>query len=116
MAQPIEASWVIRSVAYETSVERTVYSNYAVTSRPNPNTNTGSSGLNMTLQVSDNLFVRCRDDILGWSGFQEIAISIISPNPYQEIFLKSLTIIYTEPNVPLGATPIANSSACDYYE
>lgn len=116
MAQPIEASWVIRSVAYETSVERTVYSNYAVTARPNPNVNTGSSGLNMTLQASDNLFVRCRDDIAGFSGFQEMAISIISPNPYQEIFLKSMTIIYTEPNVPLGATPIANSSACDYYE
>lgn len=116
MAQPIEPTWVIRSVAYETDVDRTVYSNYAVTARPNPGVNTGSSGLNMTLQTSDNLKVRCRDDIAGFSGFQEIAISIISPNPYQEIFLKNLTIIYTEPNVPNGAMPIANSSACDYYE
>lgn len=116
MAQPIESSWVIRSIAYETDVDRTVYSNYAVTARPNPNSNTGSSGVNMTLQTSDNLKVRCRDDILGFSGFQELAISIISPNPYQEIFLKSITIIYTEPDVPYGAKPIANSSACDYYE
>lgn len=116
MAQPIDSSWVIRSIAYQTSVERTEYSNYAVTARPNPNSNTGSSGVNMTLQTSDNLYVRCRDDILGFSGFQEVAISIISPNPYIEIFLESLTIIYTQPDVPLGSTPIANSSACEYYE
>jgi len=116
MAQPIEPTWVVRSVAYKTDVDRTVYSNYAVTARPNPSSNTGSSGINMTLQTSDNLKVRCRDDIAGFSGFQEIAISIISPNPYQEIFLEKMTIIYTEPDVPSGAIPIANSSACEYYE
>lgn len=116
VAQPIDSSWVIRSIAYETDVPSSVYSNYAVTARPNPNVNTGSSGVNMTIDASSNLNVRCRDNIAGFSGFQELAISIITPNPYQVIHLKSITIIYTQPNVPLGSTPIANSSACDYYE
>lgn len=109
MGQPFDPSWEIRSIIVQTDKPRADWTNYAVVGREI--VGSGTAGYNMTLTVPTDANSRCRTGILSQSAVQEMAISIIR-DPYVEMYLRKLIVIFNVAKSPQGSRTTSNDDAC----
>ena len=115
IVQPVDPTWKLRSVSYETSIPKADVVVFEVSLRTIAGSATGSTGLNMTTDTSLDPNVRCRQGLAELTNFMEIAVSLRTdiPPASAPFYLERLTAVFSRGFAPSGARPTSDASACN---